>query len=78
MSLEFLGKDPDSDDGQSPTVWVDREADVYVIRGWQIADAETRAVVGDDPPGELTMRFPRRMMRFFEEVNGDGQGTHVP
>ncbi|GLZ16122.1 hypothetical protein Acsp04_63570 [Actinomadura sp. NBRC 104425] len=73
MTLEFLGKDPQSDDGQSPTVWRDPDTGDYVLRGWKI-DAQTRAAVGDDPPGELTMRFPARMMRFFPEVTG---GTDV-
>jgi hypothetical protein len=72
MSLEFLGGDPESDDGGSPTVWRDPATGDYVLRGWMIADAETRTDVGDDPKGEVTMRFPARMMQFFPEVNGGG------
>ncbi|WP_131740360.1 hypothetical protein [Actinomadura roseirufa] len=70
MDLEFLGVDPESDDGQSPTVWRDLATGDYLLRGWTIGDTE-RAQVGDDPVGEITMRFPARMMRFFPEVAGD-------
>ncbi|WP_345025150.1 hypothetical protein [Actinomadura keratinilytica] len=35
------------------------------------AGRANRADVGDDPPGELTMRFPARMLQFFPEVAGD-------
>ncbi|GAA2119657.1 hypothetical protein [Actinomadura alba] len=72
MALEFLGGDPESDDGGSPTVWRDPATGDYVLRGWVIADAETRTDVGADPPGEVTMRFPARMMQFFPEVNSGG------
>ncbi|GAA4158125.1 hypothetical protein [Actinomadura keratinilytica] len=40
MALEFLGKDPQSDDGQSPTVWRDPDTGDYVLRGWKL-DAPT-------------------------------------
>jgi hypothetical protein len=76
MALEFLGGDPQSDDGGSPTVWRDPVTGDYILRGWSIADAGMRAEVGEDPPNEVTMRFPARMMQFFPEVNGGG-GTDV-
>ncbi|TDD65678.1 hypothetical protein [Actinomadura rubrisoli] len=74
MDPEFLGVDPESDDGNSATIWRDRATGDYLLRGWTI-DSETRAKVGDDPSGEVTIRFPARMMQFLPEVNG---GTDVP
>lgn len=71
MALEFLGGDPESDDGGSPTVWRDSKTGDYILRGW-IIGSETLAETGENPPGEVTIRFPQRMMQFFPEVNGGG------
>jgi hypothetical protein len=68
MALRFLGKDPDSQNGQSPTVWDD--GDSYVVQGWRITDAETLAGVGDVPEHETVIRIPKRLMPVFPEVNG--------
>lgn len=59
MALELLGGDPESDDGGSPTVWRAPHTGDCLLRGWVITDARTRNEVGDDPEGEVTMRFPR-------------------
>jgi hypothetical protein len=70
MALEFLGKDPDSEYSNSPTVWND--GDCYVIQGWRITDPSTLAEIGTVPEHETVLRFPKRMMRFFEETSSDG------
>lgn len=36
MALRFLGKDPDSPNGDSPSVWDD--GDWYVVQGWRVTD----------------------------------------
>ena len=36
MALRFLGKDPDSPQGGSPSLWDD--GDSYVIQGWRVTD----------------------------------------
>ncbi|WKX70210.1 hypothetical protein [Streptomyces sp. XD-27] len=68
MAMKFLGKDPESPNGGSPTVWDD--GDSYVIQGWRIADQTVLAEVGDIPGHETVVRIPKRMMQFFPEVNG--------
>jgi len=73
MALRFLGKDPNSDNGQSPTVWDD--GDSYVVQGWRIDDAATLAEIGDVPAHETVIRIPKRLMPVFPEVNGGGSGT---
>jgi hypothetical protein len=72
MALEFLGGDPESDDGQSPTVWRDAKTGDYILRGWEVLDAATLAETGANPPRETLIRFPARMMQFFPEVNSGG------
>jgi hypothetical protein len=69
MALRLLGVDPDSPSGGSPTLYYDEVDDTYVIQGWKIADAALLAKL-DVPEHESVIRLPRRMMRFFPEVNG--------
>ncbi|MEU0519768.1 hypothetical protein [Streptosporangium sp. NPDC006007] len=73
MALRFLGKDPDSPDGDSPTVWED--GDDYILQGFTITDTATLQHVGDMPEGEMLIRFPKRMMQFFPEVAGGGNSN---
>ena len=66
MSLKFLGKDPDSEHGTSPTIWDD--GDSYVIQGWRL-DESTQEAIGEVPAHETVVRIPKRMMQYFPEVN---------
>ena len=77
MALRFIGKDPDSPNNGSPTVWLDEEDGSIVIQGWQI---DGRKYAGRGHGGESrsqTMRrwsaLPARMAPFLMEVcDGDG------
>ncbi|GLW16525.1 MULTISPECIES: hypothetical protein [Streptomyces] len=71
MALHRLGKDPESPDGKSPTVYYDDQTDNYVLQGWKITDRE-RLDRLDIPAHETVIEFPRRMMQFFPEVSGGG------
>ena len=75
MGLQFLGKDPDSNGDNSPTIWDD--GDAYVIQGWLVTDAEGIAAIGTVPAHEGVVRIPKRMMGFFPEVNGAGPDTNA-
>jgi len=70
MTLQFLGKDPESEYSGSPTVWDD--GDCYVIQGWRITGSGTLAEIGTVPAHEAVLRLPKRMMPFFKEVGNDG------
>ncbi|MFF2659593.1 hypothetical protein ACFVUH_19780 [Kitasatospora sp. NPDC058032] len=69
MALHKLGQDPDSPEGKSPTVYFDDATGNYVLQGWKVLDPERLAQM-DIPGHETVIEFPRRMMRFFPEVNG--------
>jgi len=69
MTLHMLGKDPDSPNGESPTVYYDDADDSYVLQGFKITDAAVLAQMSI-PGHETVIRFPRRMMQFFPEVRG--------
>lgn len=69
MALKFLGKDPDSPDGGSPTLYYDDERDTYLLQSWKVLDPD-RLVRLDIPEHETVVEFPKRMMQFFPEVGG--------
>ncbi|MGW8849173.1 hypothetical protein ACWGNE_15450 [Streptomyces xiamenensis] len=67
MALKKLGKDPESPEGGSPTVYLDEESGNYILQGWRVTDAQ-RLDQLDIPGHETVIEFPKRMMQFFPEV----------
>ncbi len=73
MAPRFLGKDPDSPQGGSPSLWDD--GDSYVIQGWRVTDAavlsELLHSAGQQqiPANETLIRFPKRLMHMFPELS---------
>jgi hypothetical protein len=75
MAPRFLGKDPDSPQGGSPSLWDD--GDSYVIQGWRVTDAALGELLRSAdqqqiPAGETLIRFPKRLMHMFPEL-GSGR-----
>ncbi len=64
--MKFLGKDPNSDGTDSPTIW--DNGDSYVIQGWRIDDPDILGEIGAVPAHETVLEIPKRMMPFFPEV----------
>ncbi len=75
MALRFLGKDPESPNGGSPTLYYDEDTDTYLFQSWKVLDPERLAQM-NIPEHETVIEFPRRMMQFFPAVNG-GSATHI-
>jgi hypothetical protein len=76
MSLRFIGIDPSTGQGESPTVWVDESKGELLIQGWK-PDAETTAecaafqVPGHAagiPDHEQVVRVPVRMASILREA----------
>ncbi|RPK69167.1 hypothetical protein EES44_07705 [Streptomyces sp. ADI96-15] len=76
MSLRFIGIDPSSGSGESPTVWVDETKGEIVFQGW-LPSAELEAecaateVPGHGkgiPEGEGVVRIPARMTAMVREA----------
>lgn len=70
MSLHYVGIDPNTGDGNCPTVWVDDESHDLVLQGWKVDDA-TRAeclTVGAIPDYEDVIRIPARMVPLIREA----------
>ncbi|QXJ21363.1 hypothetical protein AGRA3207_002210 [Actinomadura graeca] len=77
MGLEFIGKDPNSSHGESPTVWVEPSAQELVLQGWTL-DPEMRSLcleTGKIPSHEEVVRIPARMapllLRALEVLEGE-------
>ena len=66
MALRFLGKDPNSDQGQSPTVWDDGEC--YVIQGWRITDAAELTELVEIPAHETVVRIQESYLPLYERT----------
>lgn len=76
MSLLFIGIDPNTGDGESPTVWVDHAKGEIVIQGWkpgpeleaQCAAFEVPGHAVGIPDHEQVVRVPARMAQVLREA----------
>ncbi|HEY8981323.1 MAG TPA: hypothetical protein VIU15_17255 [Streptomyces sp.] len=75
MALHMLGKDPNSPEGKSATLYYDDVADRYLVQGLKVLDAERLSQM-DLPDYETVVEIPTYMAQFFPEVNG-GRGADV-
>lgn len=74
MALRMLGKDPNSPDGNSPTVYLDEETDRYLVQGFNVEDEE-RLRQMSIPAHEGVVEIPRYMVQFFLEQDRKGADT---
>lgn len=72
MALRFIGKDPDSPNNGSPTLWVDESDGSFVIQGRRIDDATLADVTATAPipDHETVVRVPARMAAMLREMIG--------
>ncbi|MFC1406561.1 MULTISPECIES: hypothetical protein [Streptacidiphilus] len=69
MALRFIGIDPSTDTGDSPTVWIDEDAREFVIQGWRAGEGLREQVTATPAPNhkagvpdhEDVIRVPLRM-----------------
>jgi hypothetical protein len=71
MAIKFIGTDPNSRTGQSPTVFVDPDHRELVLQGWD-APAELVADVEKAfypvPEHESVIRLPERMIPLLRQA----------
>jgi hypothetical protein len=75
MALKFIGKDPDSPNNGSPTVWLDEADGNIVIQGWKITDERTMSDITAAKPipdHETVIRVPARIAPFLMEACSGG------
>jgi len=68
MRVQFLGKDPNSQEGQSPTLFATDRTDrrTYIAQGWVVTDPEALAAIGPVPAGEAIIEIPEDVLRFYQ------------
>lgn len=68
MELRFLGKDPNSAEGDSPTLWATDRTDrkTHIAQGWVVTDPQALAAVGPIPEGEALIEIPEDVLRFYQ------------
>ncbi|MGW4378352.1 hypothetical protein [Kitasatospora sp. NPDC004531] len=82
MELRFVGIDPETQGGGSPTIWLDEENREIVIQGWRADDglnasiSKTSWAPGHDagiPDHEVVNRIPARMVPLLRKACDDAE-----
>jgi len=77
MHARFLGKDPESSEGDSPTLFATDRTDrvTYIAQGWKVTDAEALADVGSVPGHEALIEIPEDVLRMFARRYQEERGS---
>jgi hypothetical protein len=67
MRARFLGKDPDSQVDNSPTLFATDRTDrvTYIAQGWRVTDPQVLADVGPVPDHETLIEIPEDVLKFY-------------
>jgi hypothetical protein len=67
MRATFLGKDPESINDGSPTLFASDRTDrkTYFTQGWIVTDPQALADIGPIPDGEAVVEVPEEVLRLF-------------
>jgi hypothetical protein len=73
MRATFLGKDPESRDNQSPTLFATDRTDrkTYIAQGWKVTDPQTLADVGEVPDHEAIIEIPEDVIKMWVRRYGE-------
>lgn len=76
MRARFLGTDPDSQEGQSPTLFATDRTDrsTFIAQGWKVTDPQVLADVGPIPDHEAIIEIPEDVLRFYVRKYQDQEG----
>jgi hypothetical protein len=75
MRAQFLGKDPASQEGQSPALFATDRTDrkTYIARGWLVTDSQALADVGPMPEGEAIIEIPEDVLTLYTRNHSEDQ-----
>jgi hypothetical protein len=81
MPVKFVGIDPQTEGGDSPTVWIDTAAEEMLIQGWTATPEEEARAYREGgtapdhapgvPPHESIIRVPARMVDIIRKACDD-------
>jgi hypothetical protein len=75
VRARFLGKDPDSNVGDSPSLFATDRTDrkTYIAQGWVAKDPQVLADVGLIPEGEAVIEIAEDVLRFYVRRYREGE-----
>jgi hypothetical protein len=78
MRARFLGKDPNSQVDNSPTLFATDRTDrrTFIAQGWKVTDPQAPADVGPVPDHEAIIEIPEDVLKFYVRVYQDQEGEH--
>jgi len=78
MRARFLGKDPDSQVDNSPTLFATDRPDrrTFIAQGWKVTDPQALADVGPVPDHEAIIEIPEDVLKFYVRAYLDQEGNH--
>jgi len=67
VRARFLGKDPDSQVDNSPTLFATDRADrvTYIAQGWKVTDPQVLADIGPVPDHETLVEIPEDVLKMY-------------
>jgi hypothetical protein len=67
MRARFLGVDPTSNVGDSPTLFATDRTDrsTFIAQGWKVTDPQVLADVGPVPEHEGLIEIPEDVLKFY-------------
>lgn len=78
MRARFLGKDPESQVDNSPTLFATDRADrrTYIAQGWKVTDPQALADIGPVPGHETLIEIPEDVLTMYVRRYQDQEGEH--
>lgn len=81
MRAHFLGKDPDSIEGESPTLFATDRTDrtdrvTYIAQGWKVTDPQALADIGPVPDHETLIEIPEDVLKMYARRYQEQEGQH--
>jgi hypothetical protein len=76
--VRFLGKDPNSQVDNSPTLFATDRTDrrTFIAQGWKVTDPEALRDVGPVPDHEAIIEIPEDVLKFYVRAYQDREGEH--
>jgi hypothetical protein len=67
MRAQFLGKDPESQVENSPTLFATDRTDrvTYIAQGWKVTDPQALADIGPVPDHEALIEIPQDVLKMY-------------
>ncbi|HEX2418377.1 MAG TPA: hypothetical protein VHJ83_09700 [Micromonosporaceae bacterium] len=78
MRAKFLGKDPDSQVDNSPTLFATDRTDrvTYIAQGWKVTHPQALADIGPVPDHETLIEIPEDVLKMYVRRYQGQEGGH--